>query len=81
MESASEKPQSAVEFAREYGVDIEQLQLMRSRTPLQRLRLMQSTAQFIVKGRAAIRRQEDRRRNETDRALKEIAENEKNRPE
>lgn len=55
-----EEPKSAIEIAREYGVDIEQLRLMRSRTPAERLRLMQSMARLILKGRASIQRQKER---------------------
>lgn len=49
---AANPPKSAIEIAREYGVDIEQLQWLRTLTPLKRLRLMQSVAQFILKARA-----------------------------
>ena len=51
---------SAVELAREYGVDIAQLQLTRSRTPIQRLHLMQAVARFVIKGRAAVQKQKEK---------------------
>jgi hypothetical protein len=57
---------SAVEAAREFGVNIEQLRLMRRRTPLERLRLLQAMAQFLVAGRASILRQKERERLERE---------------
>jgi hypothetical protein len=50
------KPKSAIEIAREYGVDIEQLRYFRSLTPTQRMRHLQAMARLVVLGRAAMRR-------------------------
>ncbi len=51
---------TAVEAAGEFGVDIEQLRLMRSRTPTERLLLMEAMARLILLGRASIQSQKKR---------------------
>lgn len=58
------QPRSAIETAREYGVDIEPLRFLRSRAPVHRLRLMQSMLRLILKGRESIRRQKELRKRE-----------------
>lgn len=63
-----DKPKTAIEIAREYGVDIEHLRYFRSLTPIQRLKHLQAMAQFVVIGREAIRKQKERDK----RRLKEI---------
>jgi hypothetical protein len=50
------KPKSAIEIAREFGVDIEGLRAMLKRTPTERLLLMQSLAQLMLDSRAALRK-------------------------
>ena len=57
-------PRSAIEAARQFGVDIEHLRHNRQRSPIQRLRIMQSMAQFIFVARASIQRQKEKARYE-----------------
>lgn len=68
-----EKAKTAIEAAREFGVDIEQLRLLRGRTPIQRLRLMQSMARFIVMGRASIQNQKEQAKRERQARLRGVA--------
>jgi hypothetical protein len=50
------KPKSAIEIAREFGVDIEGLRAMLKRTPTERLLLMQSLAQLMLISRNELRK-------------------------
>ncbi len=63
-------PRSAIEAARQFGVDIEHLRHNRQRSPIQRLRIMQSMAQFIFEARASIQRQKEKARHERQAKLR-----------
>ncbi len=52
-----DKPKSAIEAAREFGVDIDALKSMLRRTPTERLLLMQSMAQLVLETRATLQKQ------------------------
>ncbi len=51
------KTKSAIEIAREYGIDIEGLRRMTKLTPTERLLRMQSMARLTLMARAALRKQ------------------------
>jgi hypothetical protein len=51
------KPKSAIEIAREFGVDIEHIRYLRRLSPMEHLRLMESSLDFIVAAREAMKRQ------------------------
>lgn len=51
------EPKSAIEIAREYGIDIEGLQRMMQLTPTERLLRMQAMARLTLMARAALREQ------------------------
>ncbi len=70
IQTLLDKELDPIETAREFGVDIEQLILLRKRKPIERLRLMQSMAQFILKGRASIQKQKERRKHERNAQLR-----------
>lgn len=70
IQTLLDKKLDPIETAREFGVDIEQLILLRKRKPIERLRLMQSMAQFILKGRASIQKQKELAKHERDLKLR-----------
>jgi len=60
----------AIELAREYGVDIEQLRAFRKLTPIQRLRQLQSMANFVLKCRTAIQLQKEKAKHDKSTRLR-----------
>lgn len=50
-------PRSAIEAARQFGVDIEQLERFRQLTPTQRLQHLEAMMEFVVTARASLERQ------------------------
>jgi hypothetical protein len=60
---------TAIEAAREFGVDIDQLRLMRSRTPTERLLLMEAMARLVFEARDSIRRQKEQLRRDREARL------------
>ena len=57
-------PRSAIEAARQFGVDIEQLRHFRQLTPTQRLQRIESLMSFVLDARASIQRQKEKTKRE-----------------
>lgn len=53
-------PRSAIEAARQFGVNIEQLRGFRQLTPTQRLQRIESLMSFVLEARASIQRQKEK---------------------
>ena len=64
-----EKPKSAIEAAREYGVDIEQLRWFRQLTPAERLRHVESMLEFTLKVRTSIQRKKEKAKRDRENQL------------
>ena len=70
---AMETPKSAIEAAREYGVDIEQLRAFWNLTPSERLDRLQAMVDFVVKAHESLRRQQEKAKHESESRVREPA--------
>ena len=68
-----EKPKSAIEAAREYGVDIEQLRLMRQRTPTERLQYVQAMMDLVIAAQVSRHKKQQAQRERENKLRRPIA--------